>query len=312
MKRIAVIGSGLSGLAAAAKLIHQDHQITVFHDNPGASYAASGLLHMFVGDTGEKSLSADEAFKLALDLIKSLKKKNYLETPFERKILNDQMRESFTRYEGTDLEFINEETVKIFKGVILDVPSYLEDLKERLVTLGARFINQKINSLSELKDFNHIIVAAGYGIKELVPTLKMKFLKGQSLFFNNQHQHECPLIAKGYLVPFEKNVIIGATYERQFDHERADIYKAYQLLEKTIIEHFKPYDEMTPMSTHAGIRVAHPNFNHPKILIFDAKTIILTGYGSRGILYHALIAEKLKDFSCLFEIDFSLQKRIFK
>lgn len=293
--KIAIIGEGIAGLACAFYL-KENAQITVFASDKGASYAAAGMMHKFVGDTGHKSVYADEAYEASAHILESFPSDCYKKTPILRKILTSNMKEGFFNYKGTDIEFMDEDNVKILDGYLIDVPKYLEKLKTFLAKHKVNFVKQFILPNSDFSEFDYVLICAGYGIKELMPDLKMKYLKGQAFIYDNVYEHKLPLIAKGYLAPFSDKVVIGSTYERQFTTAEPDLGKAHALLKDPISCHFKPYDEKTPRSVLAGVRVAHPNFNHPKVIKRDDKTFVITGLGSRGLLYHGFLGKLMKDY----------------
>lgn len=292
--KIAIIGSGLAGLGAAFYLT--DHDVSIFYDLDGASMAASGLMHKFVGSTGHKSFRADEAFQASSSILQTLGGSFYHKTPLIRQILSDEMGVHFKLYEPVDIEFIGQDRIVIKEGMAIDVPSYLKALRGYLEALGVRFYQQKIASLEELTSYDRVIVAAGYGIKELAPRLKMKYLKGQSLVFANQHRHTLPLIAQGYLVPLGEHVIIGSSYQKVFSSPLPDEKEVYRYLADNLKTYFQPYDQLNFEKILSGVRVAHPNVNHPKLINLDERTLIVTGLGSRGLLYHALIGKLITTY----------------
>lgn len=295
---IAIVGAGLAGLGLAYYLA-PDHRLTIFYDKQGASHAASGLMHAFVGDTGEKAFEAEKAMLYSQTIIKSLKPTFYRDSTFKRKVMNPTMEKNFSKYEGQDLEWLDKDHVLIKEGLCINVPEYLKALIDYLKEKGVTFIEKKIETLASLEGFDSSFICAGFGIKELVPKLKLKYLKGQSLTFQNLHTHSMPYLAKGYLVPFDNYVVIGSTYERNFESDAVDIYAAYRFLEAPLQEFYQPYDKQTPVSIQSGIRVAHPNVNYPRCFQVEDHIYALTGYGSRGLLYHGylgyLISEKLKN-----------------
>ena len=70
--KIAIIGKGLAGLGVAYYLCSQYDLIDLYFDQEGASQAASGLMHPYVGETGKKSFNADGYYEEALRLWKTL------------------------------------------------------------------------------------------------------------------------------------------------------------------------------------------------------------------------------------------------
>lgn len=296
--KIAVIGEGIAGLSVAFYL-KDNAKVTVFSQGQGASWASAGMMHKFVGDTGHKSLYADEAFEASAFILNSLEGDFYQKTPIIRKILSQDMQQGFLDYAGCDVTFLEDDLVKIHQGYLIDVPEYLKKLKQALRAHEVTFIEKLIGPSEDFSLFDVVIICAGYGVKQLCPYLKMKYLKGQAFVYNNLHKHQLPLIAKGYLAPFSDKVVIGATYEKHFETVKPDIKAAMILLKEAIATYFSPYDKQQPVAVLAGVRVAHPNFNHPKIIKKDDKTFIVTGLGSRGLLYHGLLGKVLYDmFIC--------------
>jgi glycine/D-amino acid oxidase-like deaminating enzyme len=293
--KIAIIGSGIAGLGIAAHLI-EDHELTIFYDKKGASYASSGLIHKFTGDTGLKSYMADDAYKQSVELIVSLKGDFASSTSIKRCLLNELMRTNFIEAKSDDVELIDQDHVLIKQATVIDVPRYLEALRVFLENAGCVFVQEKIQDIKNLQGFDLIVVAAGFGIKELSPCLKMKFLKGQSLIFSNNQEYQKPLIAKGYLVPFKDWTVIGSTYEKVFDSDEVDIYTAYKYLKDHLKNYYHPYDEKTPWGAVSGVRVAHPNCNHPVIIKTQKNILVVTGLGSRGLLYHGYLGGLINQY----------------
>lgn len=288
------MGEGIAGLSAAFYLKDYAH-ITVFSHGNGASVASAGMMHKFVGDTGDKSVYGDEAFEASRLILEALEGDFYKKTPIIRQVLSPEMKQNFLQYAHSDLTFLNDDQVEIHEGYLIDVPQYLKILKTLLISHNVEFVDKFIGPQENFSLFDRVILCAGYGIKQLCPHLKMKFLKGQAFSYKNLHKHTLPLIAKGYLAPFSDKVVIGATYEKHFDTVKPDIKVAVELLKDAIETYFKPYDEQLPYEVLAGVRVFHPNFNHPKIINKDDKTFIVTGLGSRGLLYHGLLGKILYD-----------------
>ena len=291
--KIAIVGKGLAGLGAAFYLSQKHHSITIYYDEEGASAAASGLMHGFVGESGLKSPNADLCFEEVVRLWENLGGEFFEKTSFIKECLTDEVKQNLLKYE--EVEPISDTRVKITKACKVDVAHYLQKLESFLKRNGVQFIPKKIETISELEEYDRIIVCAGYGIKALLPEVKLKYLKGQALIFPNLKKHDTPLIAKGYLVPFKDKVIIGSTYELYFSSSLPDIYTAYNLMGPSITSFYKPYETITPIKAVSGIRVAHPHFATPQILLKKNKIAFITGMGSRGILYHAHLGKSIAD-----------------
>lgn len=294
MVKIAIVGAGIAGLSAAFYLKDHAH-ITLLSKGKGASFAAAGLMHKFVGDTGYKSIYADEAFIDSSAILEMFDPAFYQKTKILRKILTPEMKEVFLKYQGADLDFLDDDYVVIKEGYLIDVPKYLEKLQHLLLLHQVKFIEKEIEPYEDFSGFDFVIICAGGGIKQLCPALKMKYLKGQAFVYQNLHHHHLPLIAKGYLAPFSDKVVIGSTYEKKFVNQEPDFEIAQQYLKEPLKQYFHPYETQEVVEILAGIRVFHPNYNHPKIIKKNDKTLIVTGLGSRGLLYHGFLGSLLRD-----------------
>lgn len=291
--KIAIIGKGISGCAIAFYLIGHA-KIDLYYSEPGASMAAAGMLHKFVGDTGRKSFMADQAFSENERIFETIKGEFCKKTSIKRKILSESMRQGFLSQNEDEITWLSDEEVLIKNGYLIDVPLYLDAVESYLKKHHVLFFQQKINHLDDLESYDAVIICAGYGIKELGLHLKMKYLKGQALVFKTLQKHNLPLIAKGYLAPFSDKVVVGSTYERKFEDEKPELETALKLLKDPLNLYFSPYDTQTPQKVLSGVRVAHPNFNHPKIIPHQKKHFFVTGLGSRGLLYHGLLGRLVK------------------
>lgn len=288
--KIAIIGKGLSGLACAYFLKNEGVHVEVFYDQNGASCAASGLVHPYPGDRGEKAFFGDEAYEEVKSLFLSLENPENpfaFEEGFLKKSTSILMQQNLDKAPSCDIEKIDEDLFFIKKGIRLDTPKYLKALEEVCLAKGVVFCQKRISDLLELREFDRIWVCAGYGIKDLQKDLKLKYLKGQSFVFDKKCQHKKGFFSKGYLVPFGEKVIIGSTYERTFSTEGPNYQVAHQIMKENMDRYFPQYRDSLPIEIHAGVRVAHPNYNTPKWIIKDQKVAFLTGLGSRGLLYHA-------------------------
>lgn len=297
--KIAIVGKGMAGLAAAFHLLTLGKKLDIYYSKSGASMAASGLLHKHPAEMGKKAFLADAAFQEVEMIFNELKKENpHLDFATARHIERIAVSEETEK----NLSLSSEMTklarghYLMAKGYCVDVPLYLNALEAYLTKRGVCFMDQKIAHLDQLAPYDFKLIAAGYGIKNLQSKVKLKFIKGQSLVFDNQQKHKHPLMAKGYLVPFKDKVIVGSTYERFFNGESPDIYTAYTYLSEGLSTYFSPYDELTPKGALSGVRVFHPNFKIPKIICENASTLCITGLGSKGLLYHALLGKVVSEF----------------
>jgi glycine/D-amino acid oxidase-like deaminating enzyme len=305
---IAVIGSGFAGLAVSYFLLHYGHRVTLFDDcKKGASHVATGLMHPYAGERGLRSPNADAGLLATLALIaeveKELSQEVILGKGIFRKILTEEMEANLQKAAHTfgDVLFVTKELCHITSGVCINTTSYLSGLKA-LCSRSPNFLLQKktVNELDEIKaEYDHSVFACGYGIRKFLKVfgIKLKFTKGQVLILNTSSEqlpHQTALIAKGYVAPYGKKVLLGSTYEREFIDETPSLPTAEAILAPRIEEHF-PFlkHDYSPLEVLSGIRVAQTNSSMPLAMQLDQGTSILTGFGSKGLLYHALFAKTI-------------------
>lgn len=283
---VAVVGGGLAGLSAAFFLTGRGDSVTLYQ-KPGnrssASEIASGLLHPYPGPSGKKSKFADEAMKESLALIDKVEA-NEGETVSLR---NGILRKGWKVPEGAvDIEETKEGCL-ITSGVTVYMPKYLRGLRRLMSNLT--IVEEEVENLLELSDFDRIVVAAGGGVKKFFPDFNAKFVKGQIL--RARHDvltYERSVIGKGHISPLEGGEVhIGSSYEHHYRSEEIEPEEAIMYLQPRIGKFFPPLEEFTILDCSAGIRVCMKQSYLPVIERVEKNTYLFTGLGSRGLLYHA-------------------------
>lgn len=302
MKQIAIIGAGFAGLATAYFLLKSGQGVTLFEADrvgAGASGVCSGLLHPYPGLAARRSYKAEEALGLAKQLIRAAEE----HTPkmvachqgILRKSVNLDQRERLISHslEWGDVEQLEMDLFLIHSGITVLSENYLEGLSAAVIQMGAELVIQTIHSLDQLKTFDHIVVAAGYGVRHFPECgqLKIKFLKGQSLRLEGRPPFEKSLISKGYIahVGSQTHFELGSTYEKEFSSEQPDRKRAQELLQDKLA--FCP--EAKILECKAGVRVAAHDHYLPLLEKIAPNAHVFTGLGSRGLLYHGLYGRAL-------------------
>jgi glycine/D-amino acid oxidase-like deaminating enzyme len=105
------------------------------------------------------------------------------------------------------------------------------------------------------------------------------------------------LVGNGYIakVPSEGKWHVGSTYERDEKSPEPDLDKARRLIEPKLRSYIDLPGVIVPTNVASGIRVFHRQSHLPLIVHPDKRTSIITGLGSRGLLYHALLARDLTE-----------------
>jgi glycine/D-amino acid oxidase-like deaminating enzyme len=283
VKRIAIIGAGFAGLAAAYYL-SENFQVFIYDKKGiggGASGISSGLLHPYPGEKGRRSWHAKEALEEAKELLK---------------IAEGQVGKPVAEYggifrkgecinPGEDVELLPDGSYFIKSGITVFPELYLEGLWKACEKRGVQLVLQNVGSLDELKEFDHIVIAAGAGIRNFPECshLKINFVKGQVLTVEKTIERS--VSSKRYFaVTADPNIChLGATYERDFTSEAPCKEKAVALLEP----------EPKVLECRAGIRVTNPAHYFPIVEQINLKAWAVTALGSRGLLYHAYLGKKI-------------------
>jgi len=308
LKKIAIIGAGFSGLSVCWHLLTlSQHQIILFDDQRGASSIATGLVHPYPGQDGKKSWRAEEGLKMAsllFDVAEDQLKKIVVERGgIYRLALNEAVKKNLSSY--SDVEKIADNYFLIRSGMTVFAPLYLEGLWEACRKRGAVKYPVSVHSLSSLADFDCIVLASGaqtmdfgelYHAARGIQQLPLRKVKGQVLICRG-NELEKSLIGKGYVAKTATAGVVqwGATYEKNFSSEEASMREAYQLL-KPKMDTFLPYTgTLEVQECKAAIRMVVVGHYLPLALKISDKVWTLTGMGSRGLLYHALLGKILAE-----------------
>jgi glycine/D-amino acid oxidase-like deaminating enzyme len=199
----------------------------------------------------------------------------------------------------SDVSQLKEDQFLIHSGITVQTGTYLSALWSACEDLGAVFEQREIACPSEIIGFDAIVIAAGagiFGFKEL-EGFRLSPVRGQSITARRPkglHLPEKSIVGKGYLAKGEKDeeVSLGATYERGIKNEEPDPDFAIEsLLPK--VQALCPGFTIDPIEVKAGVRVASVGHYFPVIGNVEGPLWVMTGLGSRGLLYHGLFAKML-------------------
>lgn len=290
---VAIIGSGFCGLAACYHLLDQGYAVTLFDPlgvGGGASGVASGLLHPYPGREGRYSWKASEGIAATRQLLEVSQR------TLQQPVFNDagilRLKPLLTDY--PDVVPFASTGYLIQSGITVYTRLYLQGLWLACKAKGAVMYQVKIDRLEQLKDYDLVVIAAGSGIShfEECRELKLRYLKGQILTCR------APVISRsivgsGYVALSETPGIcyLGSTYERAFESEAPDSALAMKELQPKIAELLPGTNEV--LECRAGVRVMNASHYVPLIKNLDERTWVITGMGSRGLLYHAYYAKLL-------------------
>ncbi len=324
--KIAIIGAGFCGLATAWHLLNHPenkYEVTIFDSlgvGAGASGIAAGLLHPYVGASAKLNWKGKQGFDSACRLLEisssalgqkvfaedrgilrlaltekqihDFQKSNALEDPFVEWLDAEQCQ---SLIQGS----ISSPALWIKNGKTVYSQLYLQGLWQACLKKGAIFQKRHISSLSELQNFSISISTTGAASKLILELdqIPLKIVKGQVLELEWPAAIPalpCALISHGYLVmkPDHRTCIIGSTYEKIFNDDSADLEVAKNLILPKAISMIPELKEARIIGCYAGLRGVAPN-HLPLIKQINSKHWVLTGMGSKGLLYHALMAQEL-------------------
>ena len=324
--KIAIIGTGFSGLATCWYLLN--HQpisrplnVTLIDRQgigKGASGIAPGLLHLYSGEKAKLGWKCDLAIVETYKLLKIASKEiNQPIATFSGilRIAVDKTQETYFSEcveNNKDVIWLNSNECKkmvtglpgfpgilIKSGAYINTQKYIEALWLACQRKGAIFNKKRILHLLDLKDFDTIILAAGSESNHISELKKLRLnpTKGQIIEYrwpDNIRPLPLPIVSRINIRMTHDNkaCLVGSTYERDDWSLSPSIEKARLELEPKLFT-LLPFLKKAPITNClAGIRVTSPNripiAGHLKDNIW-----VLTGMGSKALIYHAWLAKKL-------------------
>lgn len=324
--KIAIIGAGYTGLACAWHLLHSPFrpkklQLTVYDESGiagGASGIAAGLLHPYVGQHARLNWKGMEGMAATRQLIQeasvALGAPTASLTGLLRVALTEEQEKNFklTAQTYADVEWWETEKCQekipgffgirggifIREGITVDSKNYLNGLWKSCLLQQAELSKMPVKKLSLLHGYDRIIVAAGAGLPEIeeLKEFPLTLLKGQLLELEwpeSMPPLPFPTNSQAYIVMGAggKSCVVGATYERYFESKKPDIEIAREEIFQKLS--FLPQlREAKILDCRAHIRVSTAG-HLPMMRKIASHVWVLTGMGSKGLLYHALFAEEL-------------------
>lgn len=325
---IAIIGAGFCGVAVAWHLLNSTHlfphlKVTLFDAEgigAGASGASAGLLHPYAGAHAKLNWRGKEGFEATCQLLSVASQALNAPVTVEdqgilRLALTSAQQQDFQKspaLQNPHVEWLESDQTQalvkgcaafpglwIKNGLTIYPQLYLQGLWTACMRLGAQFEKRQINSLSELKEFSLCIIAAGAFVRSIdeLKELPLKSVKGQVLELawpDALPSLPCALNSHVYILmkPSKASCLVGATYEKEFANASFNLETARQeILPKTALM-LPPLSIASIIGGNAGLRAVTSN-HLPMIKQINSKTWVLTGMGSKGLLYHALMAKEL-------------------
>lgn len=319
-KKIAVVGTGFAGLAAAWHL-SATHEVTLI-DKPGADLSASkisaGLLHPYAGEKARNNWRGVEGVQATLHLLriasKALGKEVYTQTGVLRLASSVEQQRHFKECadRNSDVHWLsasecqklvagvmNQPGIWIESGITVFPHLYIEGLKLALKERGVGFKRQSICSSKNIEGYDATVLCVGAGFCQLadLPHLSLRRVKGQILQLpwpKGLSALPMAISSKIYLVmsPDQLSCYAGSTFEKNYLSVESDMQAASTYILPKLDELYPPLAGIAPIACKAGIRMATPD-HLPFVKKIYADVWAFSGLGSKGLLYHALLSHEL-------------------
>lgn len=146
-----------------------------------------------------------------------------------------------------------------------------------------------------------VLLALGYGYRhhDELSALNLHGVKGQTVTVQRPEHLETliPMSGRGYIVPDGDTLILGSSYEHDFDDLRPSPEQTEYIREKTA-RMVPGLDDADVLTATAGVRVMVPRTNLPLLgpLPGRERLWVFTGLGSKGLLTAPLLARDLPAF----------------
>lgn len=144
--------------------------------------------------------------------------------------------------------------------------------------------------------YSHILLATGYGIRQLAPELRLRFSRGQLSWA--EPVWTAPTAYGGYAINLNGAALVGAT------HDRLGEADPFELREADDIRNLSALADISGLGVHplerpsrASVRVKTAD-TLPLMADLGDRKWALTGLGSRGFTFAPLLAEALISHLC--------------
>lgn len=279
----------------------------------GSSGIAAGLMHPYPGKKGVLSWKGKEGFEATchlLQLVSPFSPNPLYQKGLFRIPISLKQEKHFSKLTQTESSFdwkkrsssphpslICSAPFFLSEGLTIASRSYLQALWVQCSLLGGTFLKIPFPS-RETSTFDAVVFATGAASYSLVPKIRSiaTLTKGQILKCDYSPDFP-PLscIGNGYLAidPSAPFVYLGSTYEHTWERETPCLETAKLLILRKIAQWFQLPQEIEVKDTFAGLRISGREKKYPIVDQIDRATWVITGFGSRGLLYHAYLGKIL-------------------
>lgn len=326
MNDILIAGAGLGGTCAALWLSESNKVTLLSGTAPAASSIAAGLVNPFTGQRMRGFWNSEIAYE---DFLQTLSLAGALETYNPCGIL----RPALDKNQSSRLQKISSKKpdsltwippshmhdeypyvsapfgAVITKGGIADTPKLIDHILSALIPhcnvlhgnlVGWEDSGTEVNAVLDTKrslQAKKLILAVGAGYLSFpkLRNLNLHCTKGQIVHVAIPMKSTLPVSGHGYAVPTENSLILGTTYE----HSYTDLEPTKEGVAKilALTEHMIPNVRSAKIiRASAGIRVGVPGTRLPMTGPLSQNVWVLTGLGSKGLLFGSHIGRNLQSW----------------
>jgi len=289
--KIAIIGSGLAGLAAAWYLAKKNVSITVFDQGGSASRSAAGLVHPYSSRRLTEAIHGHAAFQEALSLFEEAKNFSKEDFILHRGLvrLSDEGQENAQSFHK---DLIAERALFVKEALTIDTNLYLDALTAGLRDLGVVFLRECAH-----EGFDVTVIAAGYKTLEFAENLPFKYLKGQGVEVELPHGMdplEYAFSSDIYVVSLKdrRRIFAGSTFERGISDPEPDESVVRERILPRLGKLFPRLAGCQPVAIRSGVRLTTEGY-FPLVKEIRPRVWVFSGLGSKGLLYHAYLGKEL-------------------
>ena len=323
---IIIAGAGLGGTCAALYLSDSKRVALLSGTAPAASTIAAGLVNPFAGQRMGGLWNAGVAYE---DFLYTLRRADALETYNPCGILRPALNEvqaslfrtislekpdSFTWLQPDQMAGMYPSITAPFgaaitKGGVADIPQVLDRLITSLIPRCTVIHNNLANwedhgsNVTAILDSDRslrtkkliLAVGAGYQFIPKLSNLNLHCTKGQLVHVSPSTEIPLPVSGYGYAVPTKDRLILGTTYEhapQDLEPNEEGIAKILALTQQMI----PSVASAKILSASAGIRVGVPGTRLPMVGALTDNVWVLTGLGSKGLLFGSHIGRNLENW----------------
>ncbi|MFZ4125385.1 MAG: tRNA (5-methylaminomethyl-2-thiouridine)(34)-methyltransferase MnmD [Rickettsiales bacterium] len=303
---IAIIGGGIAGCSTAYALARRGHHVTVYEEKTiafGASGNPAALLYPRITKHWSPEMSFYlSAYSYMLSHVPYWNSAHEV-APLIKTIKDAQERERFTDINertGIDPSLLYFDATR--DALIFPSAMWIDPRELCYKLLQHPNINVQENTRLTTHDSRLTILCCGYAAQQFAPECSMKQNAGQISLVPNHHLRNKPTTPhshKGYIIPHEAGVLIGATYDRE-DLSGAVTQANHQKNRDEALSAIPDLfadDELSDWQGRTSIRATTPS-RMPYIQKLRDGLYINAGHGSRGMLSAPYGAELLANEIC--------------